>query len=388
MSELQRLAPETRLPTQPALRLSTRLVERGVGAPGPGGFRQTPIDGIWALTSADSRVVGLYGTERLQSLIDQALAPLMPRGVRFVAHPPDAPGDDEAIAAGPSLPGWQLSFVVLGDPIAESSARTRLLTYLWAGFAATAVFALAGIFAGQSLSRQLQLARLKTDLTAAVSHELRAPLASIQVLLDGLLAGEHLDPVKTTEYLRLIASEHGRLTRVIENFLSFSRLERGRRGFDLQLTSPSALIASSVDAIKERLPPGCDLRVDVADGLPPIMADSYAFGTALTNLLDNAVKFTPDEKHIVVRGFADGRDVVFTVGDNGPGIAVSEQRRIFRQFYRVDQRLTRETRGVGLGLSIVALVVRGHGGRVNVSSEPGRGSTFAVRVPAVTRPSA
>jgi two-component system phosphate regulon sensor histidine kinase PhoR len=104
--------------------------------------------------------------------------------------------------------------------------------------------------------------------------------------------------------------------------------------------------------------------------------------TALVNLLDNAIKYTPGDKKIRVRARRDGDTFVsFVVQDNGIGIPIREQRRIFRRFYRVDQRLSRDTAGVGLGLSIVALIVKAHGGAVTVRSEPGAGSTFAVRLP-------
>jgi len=113
-----------------------------------------------------------------------------------------------------------------------------------------------------------------------------------------------------------------------------------------------------------------------------LMADADALQTALTNLLENALKYTPAQKRIAVRASHDGGGAVsFAVEDNGIGIPGREQRRIFRRFYRVDQRLSRETSGVGLGLSIVDLIVRGHHGTVTVQSAPGAGSTFTIRVP-------
>jgi signal transduction histidine kinase len=380
MGELSRLTTTAvAMPTQAALRLSTSVVERGIGLPSAGGLRQTTVPDVWAQASADRRVVGLYRTAHIQRLLDGVLAPAMSSSVRFVAYPPDHLGDNEAIAAGPSFPGWQLSFALLDDGI-DASASPRFLTSLWAGFAVTSVVALAGIVAGQALRRQLRLARLRTDLTAAVSHELRAPLASAQVLIDGLLGDEQLDPVKTREYLELIAGEQARLSRVIENFLRFARMDGGRGRFDLVPTDPATVVASSVDAIRDRVP-AASLRVEMAEDLPRVMADANALGTALVNLLDNALKFTPAQKDILVRVYADGGDVVFSVRDNGPGIPASERRRIFRRFYRIDQRLARETSGVGLGLSIVDLVVRAHKGSIDVSGEVGAGSTFAIRLP-------
>jgi signal transduction histidine kinase len=129
------------------------------------------------------------------------------------------------------------------------------------------------------------------------------------------------------------------------------------------------------------MPAACDLRQDVAPDLPMVRADSDALGTALLNLLDNALKYTPADKRIGVRVFRDNGMVVFAVEDNGIGIPVREHRRIFRRYYRVDPRLSGETTGVGLGLSIVEFIVRAHGGTVSVHSESGAGSTFMMRVP-------
>jgi signal transduction histidine kinase len=129
----------------------------------------------------------------------------------------------------------------------------------------------------------------------------------------------------------------------------------------------------------DRLP--ADLHVHLDPDLTPVIADADALVTALINLLDNAVKYTPPEKRIVLRVQREARGVVFAVQDNGIGIPAREQRRIFRRFYRVDQRLTRETSGVGLGLSIVDLIARAHGGAVTVQSESGAGSTFTLRLP-------
>jgi signal transduction histidine kinase len=238
-----------------------------------------------------------------------------------------------------------------------------------------------GVIGGRSMQRNLQVARLKTDLVAAVSHELRTPLASMRVLVDGLLADQSADPRKTREYLQLLAIENERLTRLIDNFLAFSRLERQRRRFELTPAVPADLVHAAIDAVRERLPAASELRVDIEPELPLVLADQQGLTTALVNLLDNAIKYSPADKRIAVTARRDGDGFVsLAVSDNGIGIAPREQRRIFRRFYRVDQRLASATAGVGLGLSIVEMVARGHGTRVTVQSEPGHGSTFTLRV--------
>jgi signal transduction histidine kinase len=188
--------------------------------------------------------------------------------------------------------------------------------------------------------------------------------------------------VKTREYLNLIAGENLRLTRLVENFLTFSRIERNRQRFELAETSPAAIVDSALAAMGERLQaPGCQLEVELSSGLPAVYADRDALTTVLLNLLDNACKYTPAEKRIRLRAYRQDGRVAFAVEDNGIGIAPRERKRIFRRFYQVDRRLARETGGCGLGLSIVEFIVRAHGGEVTVESRPGAGSTFRVWLP-------
>ena len=134
-------------------------------------------------------------------------------------------------------------------------------------------------------------------------------------------------------------------------------------------------------AIRERVPPDCQFQIDIAPDLPPVRADEGAVVAALINLLDNAMKYTPDDKRVVVRVTREDDGVAFQVQDNGIGIPSREHRRIFKRFYRVDQRLASATTGVGLGLSIVELIARAHGGSVRVRSAEGSGSTFTLYLP-------
>jgi signal transduction histidine kinase len=230
---------------------------------------------------------------------------------------------------------------------------------------------------------------MKTDLVATVSHELKTPLASMRVLVDALLEENKFEPTKTRDYLELIAGENQRLSRLIGNFLTFSRIERNRQRFEFAETRPEEVVQTAVHAMRERLQaPACQLEIDVEEGLPALRADRDALVTVLLNLLDNAHKYTPRDRRIVVRAYREGSNVVFAVKDNGIGIAAREQKRIFRRFYQVDRRLARETGGCGLGLSIVDFIVRAHGGEVRVESQPGAGSTFRVLTPLGVEPKA
>lgn len=381
MTRLRALAPNVRLPTEAALRPSTDLIAAGLPPLDPGRFQPTAIRDVWALTSDNRQVIALYRTGRLESTMHDFLHQVTPAGIVFIALPPGSEDDAEAIAAGPSLPGWQITFQPLDMTPFDAAARRQAVGYVSVAAAGIAIIIVLGAVAARSLRRHLDVARLKTDLAAAVSHELRTPLASMRVLVDGLLA-DRSDPAKTGEYLGLLAAEHDRLNRLVDHFLTFSRVERGREHFVFAPASPSSIAAAAVEAMRDRLPPDCDFRMEVAPDLPPVIADADALATALVNLLDNALKYTASEKRILLRVYRDGQDTVaLAVCDNGIGIPPRELRRIFRRFYRVDRRLARSTGGVGLGLSIVDLIVRAHGGTVAVASESGVGSTFTLRLP-------
>ncbi len=370
--------PGSRFPTMEAERLAAQYLESNA-AP----------DGTWKLASKSGQVVALYRTATMLAAMQAVLnQQSQSHSVRFDMLPPGKSAAGEAIDAGSLLPGWRISFALLDTRPMEDAARARRVSYLWAGFLAIGIMAVMGLLAGDIFRRQMRLARLKTDLVAAVSHELKTPLASMRLLVDNLLDEPHLDTVQTREYLRLISGENERLTRLIENFLTFSRIERNRQRFDFAPVEPGAVIHAAANAVRERFQtttPECRFEIEAPADLPLIEADEDALIAVLLNLLDNAYKYTPGNKRISVGAHRDGNAVVFQVADNGIGIAPREQKRIFRRFYRVDQRLARETGGCGLGLSIVEFIVKAHDGSVHVESRPGAGSTFTVRIPCAAR---
>ena len=387
MDELRTMSPASEapvLPTYAAERLAAQFRDVDQPTAGERTLQPTRMPGVWKFASPDGRVIALYRTDTIVSamhgLLDQMGAS---RSVKFATIPPGAAANSgEAIPAGPALPGWRIAFTLLDTKPFDEAAHGRMVSYLWAGFLVVGAIAGTGILAGQSLRRQWRLARLKTDLLAAVSHELRTPLASMQLLVEALLDENKFEPEKTRDYLELMAEENRRLSRLIGNFLTFSRIERNRQRFEFTETKPADVVRGAVQAMGERLHgPACNLEIDVAPGLPALRADRDALVTVLLNLLDNAHKYTPSDRRIVVQAYREGSNVVFAVKDNGIGIAAREQKRIFRRFYQIDRRLTRETGGCGLGLSIVDFIVRAHGGEVRVESSPGAGSTFRVLTP-------
>ncbi len=386
MDEVRAIAPGAALPTYDAERLAAQFLEAGDSHTSAAGLQPTRVPELWELASKSRRVTALYRTSTVLAAISTVLDEGA-KGVRFVATPPDTRTVGETMPAGPMLPGWQLSVSIVDPKFLEEVESGRMASYLWAGYLVIGMMLITGLFAGQSFRKQMRLARLRTDLVAAVSHELKTPLSSMLLLVDSLLADTDFDAKKTRDYLQLMSAENMRLTRLVENFLTFSRIERNRQRFEFQRVKPEDVVASAAGIMRERFQgTACDFDVNVETDLPAIHADPDALLTALVNLLDNAYKYTPAEKRIRLRAYGRNGLVVFAVEDNGIGIAAREQKRIFRRFYQVDARLARETGGCGLGLSIVESIVRAHGGSVRVASRPGSGSTFSVCLPRRTSP--
>ena len=177
--------------------------------------------------------------------------------------------------------------------------------------------------------------------------------------------------------------ENERLTRLIDNFLAFSRMERNKHAFHFEETHIDSIIAAAAESMRERLGSlDNQLNSEIEPNLPAVNADSDALTTVLINLLDNAHKYTGDAKHIVCRAYCDNGLVCLEVRDNGIGLSRRAVKRVFDRFYQVDQSLSRSRAGCGLGLSIVQFIVKAHGGTIGVTSELGKGTTFSVRLPA------
>jgi signal transduction histidine kinase len=259
-----------------------------------------------------------------------------------------------------------------------------------AGFIGLAVLAaVVGVLqAWRTLRQQMALHEAKSNFVSAVSHELRAPLASVRLLAEGLARDGLADAAKRQEYGRFLVDETRRLGTLIENVLSLGRLEQGRRPLEIAPTDVHRLVHETVRRFEplaaER---GLVLEVDDRAGAEPLEAawDGLAIQQALANLLDNALKHGPEGSHIQVTleripDTASPR-IALAVRDQGPGIPEEDHERIFDRFYRRGSELRRETRGVGLGLALVREIAMAHGGRVWVASQPGHGAVFRLELP-------
>ncbi len=244
------------------------------------------------------------------------------------------------------------------------------------------------ILALQAAFRQMRLSQMKSDFVSNVSHELRTPLASIRVFGEYMRLGRVEKHEKIREYGEYIEAESRRLTQLINNILDFSKIESAEKKYKFAETDVVSLVGQTVSAI------GMPLREHgyaisfsgPGRPLPPLTIDKDAIGQVVANLLDNAVKYSNGRKEIEVEVGADHSHVRIAVRDHGIGIEACEQKKIFEKFYRVGSGLVHDVKGSGLGLAIVSHVVKAHGGRVEVVSRPGEGSTFTIFLPSVEAP--
>lgn len=344
---------------------------------------------VWMLRSADQPIVWLFREERLRNhlgtVAQRALAPLgYSATLRAVQNGKTSPDGLQA-PIGDAWPGWELH---LDDSKADfeiqRAIRRQALLHL---MTAVCAIVLGGVLGGLAVRRFLQQARstqVRHDFLSLVSHELRTPLTSIRMLVDSLAGEAEPDMERTRQYLGIIARENHRLSRLVDDFLTFSRLERGRMTYDFQTVAPEEITEAALNSVRSRFSiPGCDFRVETSTDLPPIEADVPSLTTALINLLENAFKYSGHEKRILLTTTRQNDDVCFAVIDNGCGFEAAHQERIFERFYRV-QSSVQGSAGVGLGLHIVKSIVEAHRGRIEVESTPGHGSRFAIHIPIAT----
>ena len=234
----------------------------------------------------------------------------------------------------------------------------------------------------RSVNKQVALARLKSDFVSNVSHELRTPLALIRLYAETLELGRITTPEKKNEYYGIIRKESERLSALINNILDFSRIEAGRKEYDFRETDIAELVRNTLDSYRYQIEQqGFALEEQIDPTIPAVKVDREAIARALVNLVNNALKYSDSEKFLTVRLYRDQSVLKLEVSDRGIGIERHEQARIFEKFYRTCDPLVHNTKGSGLGLSLVRHITQAHGGDVEVESTPGRGSKFTVWLP-------
>jgi signal transduction histidine kinase len=233
----------------------------------------------------------------------------------------------------------------------------------------------------RNVSKEMALARLKSDFVSNVSHELRTPLSLIRLYAETLELGRLTNQEKHQEYYCIIRKESERLTALINNILDFSRIEAGRKEYDFRETDMRELVCNTLESYRYQIEQhGFTLEEKIGE-VPPVRVDREAVARSLVNLVNNALKYSQDRKYIGVKLYRENGSVKLEVIDHGIGIPSNEQHKIFEKFYRVGDPLVHNTKGSGLGLSLVQHIAQAHGGDVAVDSAPGAGSKFTITLP-------
>lgn len=266
-----------------------------------------------------------------------------------------------------------------GAALSESNRRIQ-----WFALLILSAGAISGMAWWHTRSSVLMLAALneqKSNFVSSVSHELRAPVASMQLMTESLSSGKVTTAEKRNEYYDLILQECRRLGGLVHNVLDYSRIEQKRKNYEFEACDVSRLVENSVKLME---PAAAEHRINLKCEAVAVEAevDGEALQQALINLIDNGIKFAPQDSTVWVR-LAEGvnGECELRVTDSGPGIPEEEREKIFERFYRQENELRRETTGVGIGLSIVKHIIDAHGGAIFVEAAEPSGSIFTIRIP-------
>jgi signal transduction histidine kinase len=286
---------------------------------------------------------------------------------------------------GEVLPHWEMAVYLLHpDRLATDARLLKLTLGSLIGLLVLAI-GLGGGLIVADLNRQLTLARQKTDFVSNVSHELKTPLTSIRMFAELLAEGRVTDPAKSKSYLQVISAEASRLTRLINNVLDFSRLERGEKKYHFQPCDVAALLRDTVQTYRSHLEAqGFTVRANVPETPTLIQGDADALAQVMVNLLSNAEKYSNGRKEIEleVQSLAEPTPHLdVSVRDRGVGVPGECSEKIFEQFYRAHDSLSSGIQGSGLGLTLARQIARAHGGDVLYEPRAGGGSCFILRLP-------
>ncbi|MGA2327036.1 MAG: ATP-binding protein [Bryobacteraceae bacterium] len=335
--------------------------------------RPTPL---WVSYGDERWLVGATGEPKPTAVIAVRAKELFQpietrRAVRFAAA-----GE----SLGDTFPGLTIVPVSAVTPSASGDFERQLLFFTVLLVAAATAFG--AYLLWRDLRREMAAVELRAQFVASVSHELRTPLTAIRMFAETLQMGRSKDPETASEYLETIVNECERLSRLVDGVLLFAKLEQGKKTYHFRSVPVAEAVAAAVRALRYPLSQqGFDLQLSVEPDPLTIRADRDALEQAILNLLTNAMKYSGDARQIELSLFRHDGDAVIRVTDHGVGIAPEARLRIFEKFYRAPTPENQLIPGTGLGLALVAHIVKAHGGRVEVESAPGRGSTFSLHLP-------
>jgi signal transduction histidine kinase len=233
----------------------------------------------------------------------------------------------------------------------------------------------------RSFTRQQQMEASRRELVAAVSHDLRTPVASIRAMTEAMIDGVVVDAVTSTEYLRRIRGETERLGSLIDDLFEVARIESGSLELRLSEVPVGELVVETVQSLRAQAEgKGVDLTVRCVGEVPTLTLDGPRMQRVIVNLVDNALRHTPPGGRVSVEVTGENGHVTVAIADTGEGISADDRARVFERFYRAEKSRSRETGGAGLGLAIARGIVEAHRGSLKLWSTPGEGATFVVEL--------
>lgn len=280
---------------------------------------------------------------------------------------------------------WRAS-VGLKNTNLEDLARDSFLHSVGASFLVL-VFLLGGIaLTIRATDREARLAQAKSNFVANVSHELKTPLSLLSLFSEILELGRVKNEEKKIEYYRIIRHESLRLNKMIDNILDFSKIEAGRKTYNFAEGDMAEVIENVLSSYRYQITnSGFDIQTNIQPDLPPVLIDRDAMAQAISNLLDNGIKYSGEVKQLSITTETVRSDLSIEIADHGIGIPRAEQAKIFEKFYRVGNGLVHDVKGSGLGLSLVKHIIEAHQGTISVESEVGKGSRFTILLPHARR---
>jgi len=280
------------------------------------------------------------------------------------------------------FPPWKVNIYQSNPDFVERQFNTRRNIYILSVVIVISALLFGGFLAIRSTARELELAKLKSEFVSTVSHEFRTPLTSIRYLAELLKRGRVKEEDKRQMYYETITDESGRLSRLIENILDFSKIEAGMKEYQFRETDITELARNVASRFQDQAAPkGFVIACEISNQMPKILADREALSRALFNLLDNAFKYSGKSRKAFLRARSEGDCVFLEVQDEGIGISREEQKKVFEKFYRSDNLDESSIKGSGIGLTLVAHIVKAHGGEVLLESEVDRGTKVTMKFP-------
>ncbi len=308
---------------------------------------------------------------------DLELLKAFPKELRFVTE-----AGTEGEALGENFRGLKIAFDGTSEAWLSNPWSLQPLFYVLIVILVLGMTLFGAYLLLRDVRREVKMAEMRSQFVSSVSHELKTPLTAIRMFAETLRLGRLQNQQTQEEYLDTIVNESQRLTRLLNNVLDFSKIEKGKKIYRPQPALLPEVIQAAARAMEYPLSQhGFKLNVEVEESLPAVSVDRDALEQAVLNLLHNAMKYSGDSREIDLRLRRSDSHALIQVIDRGIGIAPEEQKKIFEKFYRVPSQQNERLPGTGLGLSLVHHIVAAHGGRVEVESAPGKGSTFSISLP-------